>query len=86
MKKKILIAGGTGFIGYHTAKKFIKQGYKVTSLSSKKPNKKRFVKKVNYLICDLTNKQQTLEVINENFDIVINLSGYVDHKKKKTNI
>jgi len=83
LKKKILIAGGTGFIGYHTVKKFINLGYKVTSLSSKKPNKKRFIKKVNYLICDLTNKQQTQEVINENFDIVINLSGYVNHSKKK---
>ena len=82
MKKKILIAGGTGFIGFHTAKKLIDLGYNVTSLSSKKPNKKRFIKKVNYVICDLTSKKQ-LNKINNNFNIIINLSGYVNHTEKK---
>ena len=41
----LLIAGGTGFIGYHLAKKFINKGWKVTSISLKKPDKKRFKKK-----------------------------------------
>ena len=30
MKKKILITGGTGFIGYHLAKKCIRMGWEVT--------------------------------------------------------
>ena len=38
----LLIAGGTGFIGYHLADKFKKKGWKVTSLSLKKPKKKDF--------------------------------------------
>ena len=33
-KKKILIVGGTGFIGYHLAKKSLKRGWDVTSISS----------------------------------------------------
>ena len=36
----ILIVGGTGFIGYHLSKKLLKKGWEVTSISTKKPNKK----------------------------------------------
>jgi UDP-glucose 4-epimerase len=82
-KKKILIAGGTGFIGYHVSKRFVNLGFDVTSLSSKQPSKKRFINKVNYLICDLTNKKKISKAIIEDFEIIINLSGYVDHSNKK---
>ena len=56
LKKKIqlLIAGGTGFIGFHLAKKAISKGWNVTSLSTKKPKRLRRLKKVKYLICDLS--------------------------------
>jgi len=30
--KSILIVGGTGFIGYHLAKKSLKKGWKVASI------------------------------------------------------
>ena len=36
----LLIAGGTGFIGYHLALSFKKKGWKITSLSLTKPKKK----------------------------------------------
>ena len=48
MKKKILITGGTGFIGYHLAKKCVRIGWEVTSLSKRKPNSIRTLKKVKY--------------------------------------
>lgn len=32
-KKKVLIVGGTGFIGYHAVKEFLSEGYKVTVLA-----------------------------------------------------
>ena len=53
----LLIAGGTGFIGYHLADKFKKKGWKVTSLSLKKPKKKKFLKGVKYILLDLTKKK-----------------------------
>ena len=37
----LLIAGGTGFIGYHLAAKIKKEGWKITSVSLKKPQKKK---------------------------------------------
>ena len=81
MSKKILITGGTGFIGYHLAKKCLKLNWSVTSLSTKNPKKYRKLKKVKYLICDISNKTD-LQKIKNNYDYVVNLAGYVDHTNK----
>lgn len=78
MKKKILITGGTGFIGYHLAKKCIRMGWDVTSLSKGKPNSIRTLKKVKYLIGDLT-KKKDLKILKKKFDYVVNAAGVVDH-------
>ena len=53
--KHLLIAGGTGFIGYHLGLNLKKKGWKITSISLTKPKKKRFIKGINYLLIDLTN-------------------------------
>ena len=81
-KKKILIVGGTGFIGYHLAKKAIKKGWLVASISSTKAKKIRNLKKVKYLICDITNKKKLNKIIKADYDYVVNLGGYVDHSNK----
>ena len=71
------------FIGYHLAKKCIKKKFKVTSLSYSKPKKKRFLKKVRYLFCDISKKKKNLHQLKlKNFDYVVNLGGYVNHKEK----
>ena len=57
LKKKLLIAGGTGFLGYHLATEAIKRGYLVTSLSTKKPKKYRYLKSVEYLRCNTLKKK-----------------------------
>ena len=44
----VLLVGGTGFIGYHLALRLIKLGFKVFSLSRKKPKKKRQIKNLKY--------------------------------------
>ena len=82
MTKKILITGGTGFIGYHLAKKCLKLNWKVTSLSSNRPKKVRKLKKVKYLIADISSKKKLKNKIKINFDYVVNLAGYVDHSRK----
>ena len=83
LKKKILIIGGTGFIGYHLAKKCLKKSWQVTSISSRNPKKIRFLKKVKYIRVDITNKKLLTKNIKDTFDYVVNLGGYVDHSNKK---
>ena len=81
-KTKILVTGGTGFIGYHLVKKCIKIGWQVTSISKKHPTKKKFVKGVNYKFIDLK-KTKEVNLINKNYDYVVNLSGYINNNIKK---
>jgi len=79
LKKKILIVGGTGFVGYHLAKEAVKKGFEVSSLSKNNPVKKRYLKKVKYIIADIANKKSINKIIRDDFQYVVNLAGYVDH-------
>ena len=85
VKKKytILIVGGTGFIGYHLAKKCLKKGWKVTSISLNPAKKIRYLTKVKYIRCDIAKKKFLQRKIKKHFDYVVNLGGYVDHSNTK---
>ena len=82
MNKKILIVGGTGFLGYHLAKKCISKGWSITSISTNKPKKIRYLSKVKYLILDITKKKLIEKKIKSKYDYVVNLAGYVNHSEK----
>ena len=86
IKKKILITGGTGFIGYHLAKKCLSLNWSVTSLSTNKPSNKRKLKKVKYKICDISKKKELFKKLDINYNYVVNLAGYVDHSNKRKTI
>ena len=79
-KRKILITGGTGFIGYHLAKKCLKLNWKVDSISTKLPPIRRKLKKVKYIILDIS-KKNLFRKLPKDYDYVVNLAGYVDHSK-----
>ena len=81
-KKKLLVIGGTGFLGFHLCKEALKKGWSITSISTNKPKKIRYLKKIKYLICDIGKKNEIAK-INSNFEYVVNFGGYVDHKNKK---
>ena len=82
MRKKILIIGGTGFLGYHLAKKCLLKKWDVTSISTNRPKKIRFLSKVKYIILDITNKKILLKKIKSNYDYIVNFGGYVNHTEK----
>jgi len=82
-KKKLLIVGGTGFIGLNVAKQAIKEGYRVTLLSKRKAKTIKKFKNVEYINVDIRNKKNLfLKLKNKSFNYVINLSGYINHSNQ----
>ena len=72
--------GGSGFIGYHLAKKSITKKWEVTSISTKKVKKIRYLKQVKYIHLDISKKTSFKKIKNLSFNYVVNLGGYVNHK------
>ena len=82
-KKKVLVIGATGFLGFHFAKFCLKNDISVISLSRKKPRKIRKLQKIRYVFADITKRKQLhlkLEKLKK-IDYVINFGGEVNHKK-----
>ena len=72
-QNKILITGGTGFIGYHLSKRCIKLGWSVTSLSSNFPKPNKIIRGVKYIIVDINNAKM---VSKKDFFILILIFNY----------
>ncbi len=81
-KKKILVLGGSGFLGFNLIQKLVKKkNYQIYSLSSRKKNFNKKIYNVKYFYCDISKFSNLKKIINRNFNIIINLSGNIDHKK-----
>ena len=76
---RILVVGGTGFIGYHLLKETVRRGWSCTSISLNAPLNYRRIESVKYVFADITNKSELKSKIGDDYDYVVNLGGYPDH-------
>ena len=76
----LLVIGGTGFIGHHLLRAAHQRDWEITSVSLNPPTKDRFVTGVSYLYFDLSNSGLVKKYLAEDFDYVVNLGGYINHK------
>ena len=81
IKPKLLVIGGTGFIGTNLVRKLLKLGAKVTSLSLKREKNKLTHKNLKHIFCDYTKIGPLKKKIDKPFKYVVNLGGYIDHSK-----
>ena len=71
-KEKLLVVGGTGYIGHNILKKSLKLGFITTSLSKKIPKKNSRIDGIKYIVADITKaKQLKLKLNYHKFDYVI---------------
>lgn len=77
--EKILVIGGSGFIGSHICKKALLNNMQVTCISLNKNLKP--LDGVNYLNVNITLIDDLKEALKKkNFDYVVNCGGYIDHR------
>ncbi|SVD74858.1 uncharacterized protein METZ01_LOCUS427712, partial [marine metagenome] len=80
MDHRLLIVGGTGFIGRNLVLNALEKGLNIVVLSLNKPSNQQKIEGVDYLQMDITKPLQTSNQLTETpFDYVVNLSGYIDH-------
>ena len=77
-KPRLLVIGGTGFIGSHLLAA-TKDDWRVTSVSINHPSPQRFISSVRYLQLDLSDFNEVKNALDEHYDYVVNLGGYIDH-------
>ena len=82
-KTKVLITGGTGFIGSHLTELFVKKGYSVTCFDRYNPNYNlgclegsKFKNDINFVFGDIRDYDSVHKVI-KNSDIVLHLAALI---------
>ena len=79
-EKRLLVAGGTGFIGRYAVIKGVNSGYQVTVIARKLPIDSEKIQNVDYISADIANYHDVYSAIGlKKFTHVINLSGNINH-------
>jgi nucleoside-diphosphate-sugar epimerase len=76
---RLLVVGGSGFIGRHVVSRGVHQGWHVTSLGVRARDAAEQVPGAAYVVADLTQPESMRTLENSPFDFVVNLGGYIDH-------
>ena len=76
MKKKILIIGGTGFIGKNLVLKLRTKNFKIFSLSHSVDKRIIYKQHAKQIKCDITNKTELKKKLDNKFHIKILKNPY----------
>lgn len=77
---KVLVTGGTGFIGRHLVEELLDKDYEVLCITRKPVEKDFFSKSIENIVCDLQEiDKPEMEKAMENIDIVIHLAAQLGH-------
>ncbi len=80
MKKRILIVGGTGFIGSNLLRICLRKGFHCTTISRSQAIIKNPIDGVKYIQADIREYEHLRNAIKgASFEYVVNLSGYIEH-------
>jgi nucleoside-diphosphate-sugar epimerase len=80
MPERLLIVGGTGFIGRTLALKASAIGFRTTVLSLNLPSSEERITGVEYLQSDVRDESKLRKNLSHrSFEFIVNLSGYINH-------
>ena len=68
--KKILVLGGTGFIGYHILKRAVEFNMDATSISKNKPKLMRQISDVKYVYTDMTEANNVKKILSKDYNLL----------------
>lgn len=77
--KRMLVVGGSGFIGQHVIDRAVSEGYNVTCLGLTAHNGINKLPGVNYVQANLEEAESIRNLANNKFEYIVNLSGYINH-------
>lgn len=83
MIKKVLITGGTGFLGVHLARKLLKDGYKVTLFDLNQLDAKDLIGKVDVILGDIRDAKIVNQVVKGN-NYVVHTAAALPIQNSKT--
>jgi len=82
MNDRLLVVGGTGFIGRNLVLRALKYDFNIVVLSLHKPSNEKMIEGVDYIQMDLSQSSMcNKDMLGGPFDYVVNLLGYVNHDK-----